>query len=213
MARQKLFVNGVEIQIGMHPFKKFLMWSGIVSWVVFCIFAYVQLKGEVRHNSNTLSGMLIADNSVYLKILSQRESGGNFSIIGGSGNHYLGGFQFGRVAMEDIGLIENRREYREFRENFERDGVEFWSQEDQETACIQLMRKNKRYLRDYYSYIGETINGVEITEAGMLAGAHLVGHRGVKRFLETNGRRVERDGNGTPITEYFKLMEGVLVEI
>lgn len=213
MARQTLYVNGVAVKIGMHPFKKFLMWSGVVSWMVFCVFAYIQLKGDVRSNSNSINGMLTSDNRAYLNTLALRESGGDFSIVGGSHDHYLGGFQFGRVAMEDIGLIENRREYREFRENFIRDGVEFWSRKEQERACIDLMRRNKRYLSDYYCYIGQTIGGVKITEAGMLAGAHLLGHRAVKNFLESNGRRVARDGFNTPITEYFELMQGVEVSL
>ena len=214
MSKQKFInVNGVNVRIGMHPIKKFLMWSGVLSWLILSIFAYVQLKGDIFSNSSSIGGLLAKGNSEYMIILSQRESGKNFSVVGGSHDHYLGGFQFGRVAMKDIGLINTRREYREFRRNFVADGTDFWSQAEQERACMMLMKKNKYYLRNHYRYIGKTIRGVKINEAGMLSAAHLVGHGAVKEFLESNGSVVAKDGFGTPITEYFELMKGVSVEL
>jgi hypothetical protein len=42
----------------------------------------------------------------------------------------------------------------------------------------------------------------------MLAGAHLVGHAAVKRFLDSGGAIVERDGNGVPVTDYMRKFAG-----
>ena len=52
--------------------------------------------------------------------------------------------------------------------------------------------------------IGRTINGILITESGLLAGAHLVGIGGLQQFINSNGSIVPVDGNKTPITKYVK---------
>jgi integrating conjugative element protein (TIGR03758 family) len=52
--------------------------------------------------------------------------------------------------------------------------------------------------------IGRTINGIVITESGLLAGAHLVGVGGLQQFINSNGGIVPRDGNNTPITRYVR---------
>jgi hypothetical protein len=116
--------------------------------------------------------------------------------------------------LQDIGLIRTQRVgYRRFRRKFIAEGTDFWSAEEQHEACIALMRKNKHYMRNHYSYIGRTIAGVKITEAGILSACHLVGHRAVKDFLESNGSVVAKDGFNTSLIEYMQLMEGVSVDI
>ena len=57
-------------------------------------------------------------------------------------------------------------------------------------------------------YVGKTIKGIYITESGLIAGAHLLGVGNVKKFLKSNGRKIPRDGYGTPITEYLSRFSG-----
>jgi hypothetical protein len=53
--------------------------------------------------------------------------------------------------------------------------------------------------------LGKTINGIEITLSGLVAGAHLKGLGGVKQFLQ--GKDNE-DALGTKISEYIKKFGG-----
>ena len=73
----------------------------------------------------------------------------------------------------------------------------------QDKAMMTLMRNNRRYLRNVIrEFSGKTFNGVYVTESGILAGAHLVGSKGVLAFfypdrydsplVDRNGMTVER---------------------
>src|SRR4030067_437283 len=53
-------------------------------------------------------------------------------------------------------------------------------------------------------YVGQTINGVLITESGLIAGAHLKGPTGLRKYLESNGENDVTDGFGTPISSYIR---------
>ena len=60
-------------------------------------------------------------------------------------------------------------------------------------------------------YDGETINGMYVSESGILAAAHLGGQGSVKRYFR-NGK-VFRDGNGTKITSYMKQFSGYDIKL
>jgi len=51
-------------------------------------------------------------------------------------------------------------------------------------------------------YIGQTINGVEITADGIRAGAHIGGFDGVKQYLDSGGKYNPADDNGKRIGDY-----------
>ncbi|WP_287293206.1 hypothetical protein [Mesorhizobium sp.] len=57
-------------------------------------------------------------------------------------------------------------------------------------------------------YIGQTINGVEITASGLLAGAHLVGADSVAVYLNSGGTQGATDPWGTPVAEYIAKFGG-----
>ncbi|WP_419694151.1 calcium-binding protein [Mesorhizobium muleiense] len=57
-------------------------------------------------------------------------------------------------------------------------------------------------------YIGQTINGVEITASGLLAGAHLVGADSVAVYLNSGGTQGASDPWGTPVAEYIAKFGG-----
>jgi hypothetical protein len=70
---------------------------------------------------------------------------------------------------------------------------------------VALCQVNKWILRkDIKRYIGKTMNGIEITESGILAAAHLSGAGNVKKFLRSNGSRSFSDAYGSSIQSYLK---------
>jgi hypothetical protein len=57
-------------------------------------------------------------------------------------------------------------------------------------------------------YIGQTINGVTITESGLLAGAHLVGSPALLKYLSTQGANTPTDPYGTQVSKYIEMFNG-----
>jgi len=71
------------------------------------------------------------------------------------------------------------------------------------------LAKNKWLLRnEIEKHDGTIVNGIHITESGILAAAHLGGVRSVKRFFRSNGERYFRDVYGTSIVSYIKAFGG-----
>ena len=124
----------------------------------------------------------------FLNAVGHRESTNNYKAVNQFG--YLGKYQFGRKTLNAIGLddISNR----EFLAN----------PSIQEEAMLILLKKNKHTLRrEIRKYVGDTINGIYITESGILAAAHLAGPGNVRKFLRKGYEF--KDGNGTKMTSYM----------
>ena len=75
--------------------------------------------------------------------------------------------------------------------------------EMQRKALESLIKINLCLLRDYEHFIGDTINGVVVTKSGMIAASHLGGARGLKLFLNSDGRINRKDVIGTTISDYL----------
>ena len=124
----------------------------------------------------------------FLNAVGHRESTNNYKAVNQFG--YLGKYQFGRKTLNAIGLdsVSNR---------------EFLANPNiQEEAMSILLKKNRHTLRrEIRKYVGDTVNGIYITESGILAAAHLAGAGNVKKFFR---RGYEfKDGNGTKMTSYM----------
>jgi len=79
----------------------------------------------------------------------------------------------------------------------------------QEEALSTLISLNKWVLKDYISqYQGQHIAGVQVTESGLIAAAHLGGAGNVIKFLESEGETIFADANNVPITKYMKHFGG-----
>lgn len=129
----------------------------------------------------------------FREALGFSESSGNYFAINDFG--YLGKYQFGRGTLEMIG-IENA--------NFFLNAPKL-----QEAAFYANASRNKWILiRDIARFDGKIINGVEITESGILAAAHLAGPGNVKKYLRSMGNKSFSDGFGTSIKYYFKKFAG-----
>jgi len=124
---------------------------------------------------------------------------------------YVGKYQFGNIAFRDI---KSKVRVADFAED-----PSIWGEHQQDEDILKLMKNNKHYLRKkinfkgYQHYLGETINGVEITESGIMAAAHLIGNRGVKKFLKSGGENDPVDGNGTSCSKYMKIFSNYKLSI
>ena len=131
---------------------------------------------------------IVKNYSSFLDAVGHRESTNNYKAVNQFG--YLGKYQFGRKTLNAIGLddISNR---------------EFLANPNiQEEAMLTLLKKNKHTLRrEIRKYVGDTINGIYITESGILAAAHLAGAGNVKKFFRKGYEF--KDGNGTKMTSYM----------
>lgn len=122
-----------------------------------------------------------------------KESQGLYKLVNPYG--YMGKYQFGKSTLRAIG-ITNTKEFLN-------------TPRLQERAFKALLAKNKWELRnEIKEFDGKVIQGVKITESGLLAAAHLGGANSVKKFLKTNGRKAFRDGFGTSLTSYIKKFGG-----
>ena len=128
----------------------------------------------------------------FLSAIGFRESGNRYDVTNTFG--YMGKYQFGKATLKGLGYNVSRKE--------------FLNNPDlQEEAMLSLLNHNKEKLQQYIDiYDGKTINGIYITESGILAAAHLGGQGSVKRYFK-NGK-VFKDGYGTRITSYMNQFSG-----
>lgn len=122
-----------------------------------------------------------------------KESQGQYRLVNSLG--YMGKYQFGTDALRFIGIKNN---------------ADFLNSPIlQEKAFVALLKINKSKLKGVIEeYRGKTIDGVRITESGILAAAHLGGAGSVKKYLESNGRKKCKDGYGTTVRSYLKQFAG-----
>ena len=122
-----------------------------------------------------------------------KESRNRYHIINRFG--YLGKYQFGKSTLRRLNVYDT--------ENF------LNNPEQQERAFKALCSLNKYILRkDIKRSVGNRVNGVLITESGILAAAHLGGAGNVKKFLRSNGDTNFSDANGASIKYYMRKFSG-----
>jgi hypothetical protein len=122
-----------------------------------------------------------------------KESRGRYRQVNTLG--YLGKYQFGMVTLNHFGVTDADKFLK--------------SPELQEKVFLKYLNYNHDYLADYIEkYEGKTIGGVTITESGMLAAAHLSGPGGVRKFLNSNGTKSNRDAYGSSVKHYLKKFAG-----
>jgi hypothetical protein len=118
-----------------------------------------------------------------------KESQGKYTVVNTLG--YLGKYQFGKSTLKRFKIFNTNA----FLKN----------PELQEKAFIALCKVNKWILRkDIKRYVDKTINGIKVTESGILAAAHLSGAGNVKKFLRSNGSIGFSDAYGATIELYLK---------
>lgn len=133
----------------------------------------------------------------FLHDIGFRESGNRYNITNGWG--YMGKYQFGKSTLRGLGFKVTKKEF-------------LSNPQLQEEAMMALLLHNKEKLQLYIdTFDGKTINGMLITESGILAAAHLGGQGSVKRYFK-NGK-VFKDANGTKITSYLHKFSGYDIKL
>jgi hypothetical protein len=129
----------------------------------------------------------------YKEAIAFRESQGKYHKINSLG--YMGKYQFGKETLKTIGIHDS--------------AAFIESPKMQEKAFTALLSRNKWKLRkEIKRFDGKIVDGVRITESGILAAAHLGGVGSVKRFLYSGGKRKCRDSYGTSVKSYLRQFEG-----
>ena len=127
--------------------------------------------------------------SAFKEALAFKESQGKYKAVNTLG--YLGKYQFGLTTLERFKIYNGNH----FLKN----------PELQEKAFIALCSVNKWILRkDIKRYVGKSMNGIIITESGIIAAAHLSGAGNVKKFLRSYGKANVKDAYGSSIHDYMK---------
>jgi hypothetical protein len=129
----------------------------------------------------------------FKEALAFKESGGNYFSVNTYG--YLGKYQFGAETLKMIGINNTSH----FLKN----------PKLQEKAFIANIARNKWILRrDIKNFVGKRINGIIVTESGIIAAAHLAGPGSVKKYLRSYGLDNFADGYGTTVHYYMKRFSG-----
>ncbi len=160
-----------------------------------------QLEEEQRLKEQAIKDSIANYHKVeldnFLSAIGFRESGNRYDITNTFG--YMGKYQFGKSTLKGLGYTVSRKEF-------------LSNPELQEEAMLSLLNHNKEKLQQYIDvYDGKTINGIYITESGILAAAHLGGQGSVRRYFR-NGK-VFKDGYGTKITSYMSQFSGYDIKL
>lgn len=133
----------------------------------------------------------------FLYDMAVRESSNRYDVVNQYG--YMGAYQFGSQTLKNLGYKVTRKEF-------------LSNPALQEEAMLKLLKANKHTLRrQIKKYDGKLVNGVLVTESGLLAAAHLVGAGSVRKWVR-NGKEF-KDGNGVTLVSYLKKFNGYYLDI
>ncbi|MCH3882531.1 MULTISPECIES: peptidoglycan-binding protein LysM [Tenacibaculum] len=155
-------------------------------------------KATVTNTNSVVIPLLQKDFIGFKEALAFKESQGKYNAVNSLG--YLGKYQFGKTTLQRF-RIYNTKAFLN-------------TPELQEKAFIALCKVNKYILRkDIKRSVGKTINGIKITESGILAAAHLSGAGNVKKYLRSKGATKFSDAYGATIESYLKKFKGYDVSV
>lgn len=166
---------------------------------------------SAQPTSSVRDGMVDYGGGLLPASLVRTESGGNWqasnNIEGSGGTGHFGRGQFSRGRLADAaraGVIPEGVSPTAFMADPEMQRrVEAWHVRD-----IQDFINDNGLGR----FVGQTVNGIEVTPNGMLAVAHLGGSGGLRRHLESGGRYNPSDAFGTSLSDYMRTHAGGGVE-
>tara|TARA_Y100000356_G_scaffold61904_1_gene50444 strand:- start:1512 stop:1847 length:336 start_codon:yes stop_codon:yes gene_type:complete len=111
----------------------------------------------------------------------------------------MGRYQFGKATLRTIKVKVDKETFLN-------------NPQIQDYAMLKLLCYNKNKLQKYIdNFEGQEINGILVTESGLLAAAHLGGQGSVKKWFKTG--KVRKDGNGVSITSYMKRFGGYNLDL
>ncbi len=140
---------------------------------------------------------IVKDYYAFLDAIGHQESGNRYDVVNRFG--YMGRFQFGKSTLRTIKVKVDKETFLN-------------NPQIQDYAMLKLLCYNKTKLQKYIdNFEGQEINGILITESGLLAAAHLGGQGSVKKWFRTGKDR--KDGNGVRITSYMKRFSGYNLDL
>ena len=131
----------------------------------------------------------------FINDLGYKESGNNWLSVNLIG--CFGEWQFEESTLRYLGY--KKITLKKFKAN-----PHIFPRELQLKALKNLIKVNLVYLAHYEHFIGDSIKGIVITKAGMIAASHLGGAGSLQKFLKTSGRVNRKDVLGTSIYDYLK---------
>jgi len=141
--------------------------------------------------------IIIKNMDLFLNDLGHQESGNKYDIVNRFG--YMGRYQFGKSTLRTLKIKVTKDAFLN-------------SPDLQEYAMQQNLLYNKKRLQKYIDkFEGQEINGILITESGILAAAHLGGAGSVRKYFRSG--KIMQDGNGVKITSYLKKFGGYKLNI
>lgn len=149
----------------------------------------------------------------FLEKLAMRESQGGYNIHN-DGSQYLGRYQIGRDVFQQIGFKDENDNWTELAEllNVKDDNDFLESEIAQEVAILFAIRWDYQSILVYQDnqHIGKTIEGVYVTNSGLVAAGHLIGCKKLhKAFVGTIPWSEAVDGKKTSALVYMKEMGGL----
>lgn len=127
---------------------------------------------------------------LFMELIAEIESDGDYYVV----NRYgmMGRYQFSHRTVRYLGYDVSRDEF-------------LYNPRLQDEVMRAYMLYNERSLNHLIEmFDGVTINGVKITRAGILAGAHFAGTTGMKQYLLSYGENTTTDANHMNIDNYIK---------
>lgn len=137
---------------------------------------------------------------MFVDQLGKRESNNNDNVINPIGA--MGRFQFMEATLKCMGY--GYITAKAFKAN-----PNIFPPDLQYKLLCKLIKSNEQYLTKYMKFVGQVINGVKITRAGLIAAAHLAGAGGVQHFLASAGSPNASDCNGTSVMHYLQEFQNI----
>lgn len=154
-------------------------------------------KEEVIKDIEEMPITVVKDINDFKHDLGFKESTNRYDAVNPWG--YLGKYQFSPNILWRLGFEVSREEFLN-------------NPQMQEEAFETLLRHNYDILKPVIDkYDGKRINGIDVTESGILAAAHLIGPTRTKLFLKYN--RNYRDGLGTRTSDYIEEFSGYKLQL
>ncbi len=144
--------------------------------------------------------MSMPSNSYYKK-LAERESDGNAKVVNQHG--FMGLYQMGKPALQDVGYIDEHGNWTGIDGIRSRD--DFLNNPAVQTKAIRAYHAiiwNNYLPTDVKESVGSRVNNIKLTKSGLIAGAHLVGHKRLTKFVREGVDCT--DEIGTHCSEYVK---------
>lgn len=146
----------------------------------------------------------------FRQALGEKESACGYDVVNPYG--YMGKYQIGGLALQDIGFKDAEGKWTEEAGKYgvKSDNDFLNNPNAQEVAFDLIIKNNLKYIENYGldKYLNQTVDGVFITESGLVAASHLVGAGGLNKAFENGDLDSVKDGNGVSAKDYIQLFGG-----